>query len=216
MRSLGWRKALLVLPSEGEASSRGAANRPRDDRDRHVVTVTDREQATAGPPAAELPVFNDGSRSSKVPHSGRRGGVSAWHARGQGFKSPQLHQPQRVLRSRSWRRLPEICQRITKRARESTLSVDRIGRFWGALRPRLRPIRLGRGRHPTVRRGLDLTVRRRRPARRHTYPGRPADAVQELIRIRVGSCSPLASTSTRIASLTWTSRKAHTRTALLS
>jgi hypothetical protein len=35
----------------------------------------------------------------------------AWHARGQGFKSPQLHQAQRIFSLRSERHLPEICQK---------------------------------------------------------------------------------------------------------
>jgi hypothetical protein len=34
-----------------------------------------------------------------------------WHARGQGFKSPQLHQAQRHVHARSERHLPEICQK---------------------------------------------------------------------------------------------------------
>jgi hypothetical protein len=33
-----------------------------------------------------------------------------WHARGQGFKSPQLHQAQRIGRIPAQGRLPEICQ----------------------------------------------------------------------------------------------------------
>jgi hypothetical protein len=38
-------------------------------------------------------------------------GIPRWHARGQGFKSPQLHQAQRISHSRSERHLPEICQK---------------------------------------------------------------------------------------------------------
>jgi len=45
---------------------------------------------------------------------GRRAGVPRWHARGQGFKSPQLHQAQRHFHSRSERRLPAIRQQMTQ------------------------------------------------------------------------------------------------------
>jgi hypothetical protein len=38
-------------------------------------------------------------------------GVSRWHARGQGFKSPQLHQAQRIFSLRSERHLPEIARK---------------------------------------------------------------------------------------------------------
>jgi hypothetical protein len=38
-------------------------------------------------------------------------GSPRWHARGQGFKSPQLHQAQRISRLHSERHLPEICQK---------------------------------------------------------------------------------------------------------
>jgi hypothetical protein len=55
--------------------------------------------------------------------------VRIWHARGQGFKSPQLHQPQRLHHPRARCRLPEICQRITKHALRSTLRVALIDRF---------------------------------------------------------------------------------------
>jgi hypothetical protein len=40
-------------------------------------------------------------------------GIPGWHARGQGFKSPQLHQAQRISRPPSQRRLPAICQQMT-------------------------------------------------------------------------------------------------------
>jgi hypothetical protein len=42
-----------------------------------------------------------------------------WHARGQGFKSPQLHQALRVSRHRSERRLPAICQQMTHSGRSN-------------------------------------------------------------------------------------------------
>jgi hypothetical protein len=41
-------------------------------------------------------------------------GIPRWHARGQGFKSPQLHQAQRHSRSPAQGRLPEICQSLTQ------------------------------------------------------------------------------------------------------
>jgi hypothetical protein len=37
----------------------------------------------------------------------------AWHARGQGFKSPQLHQAQRIGRTPARGRLSADCQQIT-------------------------------------------------------------------------------------------------------
>jgi hypothetical protein len=45
-----------------------------------------------------------------------------WHARGQGFKSPQLHQAQRIFHLRSERHLPEICQK-TRSVVARTLAV---------------------------------------------------------------------------------------------
>jgi hypothetical protein len=54
-------------------------------------------------------------------------GIPRWHARGQGFKSPQLHQPQHTSRSPAQRRLSADCQQITSCDCWNTLSVDR---FW--------------------------------------------------------------------------------------
>src|SRR5215207_6769068 len=48
--------------------------------------------------------------------------VPGWHARGQGFKSPQLHQAQRNFQTRSERHLPEICQK-TRSVAARTLAV---------------------------------------------------------------------------------------------
>jgi hypothetical protein len=53
-------------------------------------------------------------------------GIPRWHARGQGFKSPQLHQAQRIFHSRSERHLPEICQSLTARVGQDTMSADRF------------------------------------------------------------------------------------------
>jgi hypothetical protein len=50
-----------------------------------------------------------------------------WHARGQGFKSPQLHQAQRIRRTPTQGRLSADCQQITLCDGRSTLSVDRFG-----------------------------------------------------------------------------------------
>ena len=61
---------------------------------------------------------------------GRRAGVPRWHARGQGFKSPQLHQAQRIFHPRSERHLPEICQSLTDRVGKNTRSADRF-RYFG-------------------------------------------------------------------------------------
>ena len=52
-----------------------------------------------------------------------------WHARGQGFKSPQLHQAQRNSILRSEGRLSADCQQITPCDDDSTLSVDRFDRL---------------------------------------------------------------------------------------
>jgi hypothetical protein len=54
----------------------------------------------------------------------------AWHARGQGFKSPQLHQAQRISTSPAQGRLPEICQSLTDRVGKNTMSADRV-RYFG-------------------------------------------------------------------------------------
>ncbi len=43
-----------------------------------------------------------------------------WHARGQGFQSPQLHQAQRITHH-SERRLPAICQQMTQSVRIDAL-----------------------------------------------------------------------------------------------
>ena len=51
---------------------------------------------------------------------------TAWHARGQGFKSPQLHQAQRIGRTPAQGRLPEICQSLTDRVGHDTMSADRF------------------------------------------------------------------------------------------
>jgi hypothetical protein len=59
-----------------------------------------------------------------------------WHARGQGFKSPQLHQAQRHFHSRSERHLPEICQK-TRAVAARTLSV--LSSSAGPQRPAQRP-----------------------------------------------------------------------------
>jgi hypothetical protein len=52
-----------------------------------------------------------------------------WHARGQGFKSPQLHQAQRISRSPAQGRLPETCQSLTDRVGKNTMSADRFRYF---------------------------------------------------------------------------------------
>jgi hypothetical protein len=44
-------------------------------------------------------------------------GLPGWHARGQGFKSPQLHQAQRIGRTPAQSRLSADCQQITVRGR---------------------------------------------------------------------------------------------------
>jgi hypothetical protein len=61
-------------------------------------------------------------------------GIPRWHARGQGFKSPQLHQAQRNGSTPAQGRLSADCQQITSRDLINTLSV---GRF--------RPLQASRG-----------------------------------------------------------------------
>jgi hypothetical protein len=53
-------------------------------------------------------------------------GIPRWHARGQGFKSPQLHQAQRIGSTPAQGRLPEICQSLTDRVGQDTVSADRF------------------------------------------------------------------------------------------
>jgi hypothetical protein len=52
-----------------------------------------------------------------------------WHARGQGFKSPQLHQAQRIDSIPAQGRLSAECQQITICDGHNTLSVGRFGRL---------------------------------------------------------------------------------------
>jgi hypothetical protein len=54
-------------------------------------------------------------------------GIPRWHARGQGFKSPQLHQAQRHSSTPAQGHLPEICQSLTSCVRLNTLRADRFG-----------------------------------------------------------------------------------------
>jgi hypothetical protein len=60
--------------------------------------------------------------------------VSRWHARGQGFKSPQLHQAQRLHRLRARRRLPEICQKTRPAAARTPSALSGSGRPRGPAR----------------------------------------------------------------------------------
>ena len=48
-------------------------------------------------------------------------GIPRWHARGQGFKSPQLHQAQRNGSAPTQGRLSADCQQITGRGRYATV-----------------------------------------------------------------------------------------------
>jgi predicted ATPase len=63
-------------------------------------------------------------------------GIPRWHARGQGFKSPQLHRAQRFPRSPAQGRLPENCQSLTISDWQSTLSADRLSRLGSFPHPR--------------------------------------------------------------------------------
>jgi hypothetical protein len=56
-------------------------------------------------------------------------GIPRWHARGQGFKSPQLHQAQRIGSTPTQGRLSADCQQITPRGRNNALSVARFRRL---------------------------------------------------------------------------------------
>jgi hypothetical protein len=56
-------------------------------------------------------------------------GIPRWHARGQGFESPQLHQAQRTSCSSAQGRSPGICQSLTSCVWQNTLCVDRFASF---------------------------------------------------------------------------------------
>jgi hypothetical protein len=58
-----------------------------------------------------LPADQRGPEATGGYGLGREWLARQWHARGQGFKSPQLHQAQHITHLRSERRLPEICQK---------------------------------------------------------------------------------------------------------
>src|SRR5215216_6402147 len=64
-----------------------------------------------------------------------------WHARGQGFKSPQLHQAQRISSAPAQGRLPEICQSLTARVGQDTVSADRFRQLGNSRREYRRPRR---------------------------------------------------------------------------
>jgi hypothetical protein len=72
-------------------------------------------------------------------------GIPRWHARGQGFKSPQLHQAQRIGSTPAQGHLPEICQSLTVGVQQTTLSADRFGWFRSGLRPNRSVARLPTG-----------------------------------------------------------------------
>ena len=61
----------------------------------------------------------------------------AWHARGQGFKSPQLHQAQRISRTPAQGRLSADCQQITPCGGNNALSAARFRRLQAILTRRI-------------------------------------------------------------------------------
>jgi len=60
-----------------------------------------------------------------------------WHARGQGFKSPQLHQAQRIGSTPTQGRLSADCQQITPCGRNNALSAARFRRLQAILTRRI-------------------------------------------------------------------------------
>ena len=60
-------------------------------------------------------------------------GIPRWHARGQGFKSPQLHQAQRIGSTPTQGRLSADCQQITPCGGNNALSVARFRRLQAIL-----------------------------------------------------------------------------------
>jgi hypothetical protein len=60
---------------------------------------------------------------------GRERPARLWHARGQGFKSPQLHQAQHIGSTAAQGRLSADCQQITSSERWNALSADPFGYF---------------------------------------------------------------------------------------
>jgi hypothetical protein len=58
---------------------------------------------------------------------GRERLARQWHARGQGFKSPQLHQAQHIGRTPAQGRLSADCQQVTGSDWQNTLSSDQFG-----------------------------------------------------------------------------------------
>jgi hypothetical protein len=85
------------------------------------LRAADRQQFVSNDPTRSLTSHHGASSlnlSEQDRCSAARGGGEpresvrmAWHARGQGFKSPQLHQAQRHFHSRSERHLPEIARK---------------------------------------------------------------------------------------------------------
>src|SRR4029450_12213295 len=63
------------------------------------------------------------------PARGREPPAHQWHARGQGFKSPQLHQAQRIGRTPAQGCLSADCQQITSCGHQNILSSDWFGGF---------------------------------------------------------------------------------------
>jgi hypothetical protein len=86
---------------------------------------------------------------------GRGGGRNCMACKGQGFKSPQLHQAQRTFSLRSERHLPEICQK-TRPVAARTLAV--LSGFW-------------RPRGPLSEQLADLTTTRQAPMGAARWPG---------------------------------------------
>jgi hypothetical protein len=89
-----------IDPTRGLASHHGALSRSLPEQDRR-----DADRGYGGP---------------------REVVWMAWHARGQGFKSPQLHQAQRIFSLHSERRLPAICQQMTQCGRTNAVSIARV------------------------------------------------------------------------------------------
>jgi hypothetical protein len=92
----------LLCPCPGVCASQ-LASKPPATRPRNTTRCT--VSRRSHPPAEQR-----GHEVTRGKVMGCERLAHRWHARGQGFKSPQLHQAQRISHSSIQRRLPAICQ----------------------------------------------------------------------------------------------------------
>jgi len=125
----------------------------------------------------------------------RRGGAlrreppaHQWHARGQGFKSPQLHQAQRIGRAPAQGRLSADCQQITPCGGNNALSAARFRRLQAILTRRIghEQGRPGRGRGSAPAAHLDPLTTATPDPRSRLWPRSWGRA--SLVHLRCGAC----------------------------